>query len=205
MGDTHNGKAVNCRQMLTDRSSTRIFHPPGGASSFSLGGGGPWDGATVNRKQNPSNFASSKAKLGGPSYGGDSLDNLVGSLPGGPGKFKSASEEPRYIPGLTDLRESSHNSSKFESNDRRDSQKAQHFNSNSYASQLREQIEMKKRLDDEMEQRFNPGHGYAPPNLSNGSYQHGNSYQKARSAPAAPTGRRGYNPVGGASSFSLGW
>ena len=49
MGDTHNGKAVNSKQMFGDRSSTKIFAPPGGHSSFSLGGGS-WDPNPVRNK-----------------------------------------------------------------------------------------------------------------------------------------------------------
>ena len=225
MGDTHNGKAVNCRQMFTEKSSTRIFAPPGGHSSFSLGGGG-YDQSTIRRNPPPG-----KSKYG---HGGDALDDLVSSIPGLDGRrsIPAQAQFSKGIPGLERSNSSngyasqlqdqidakrridqendhrynaSYGSSSFSSNsysgssDSRHSQPRQQED-NSYAAQLKEQIETKRRMDKEAENKYNSSYGQ--PSYPSNARQHGSYESKSRSA---PTGRRGQNPSGGQSSFSLGW
>lgn len=122
MGDTHNGKALNSRQMMGDRSSTRIFAPPGGHSSFSIGGGGYYDN---NANKNTATSKSNKHSYGNSSaITSDALDSLVNS-----------------IPGLNNRKANTQYSA----------------DKNDYAGQLRDQIDTKRRMDDEYDRRYDVG------------------------------------------------
>jgi len=230
MGDIHNGRAVNGRQMLADRSSTRIYAPPGGHSSFSLGGSG-WD-APVSKKQAPSTkskFKNSDSAI----VGGDTLDNLVRSIPALSGKISSQkqyssgssrNDSDRYSAQLQEqidmkrrmeneidgrYRESSYQDQGYDnSRGRQHSLSQNSHGSNDYANQLRDQIEMKKRIEKENDNKYNSrcGAGHYDESEYRNSRNRGSEYgAQTRSAPAVVSGRRGQNPVGGASTFALGW
>lgn len=218
MGDTHNGRAVNSKQMLGDRSSSRVLAPPGGHSSFSLGG---WDNERAPVRQQKAPIPSGKSKFTH-NTAGDALDDLVKSSKRTFSHHNDANhggadvhERSRPIPGLdfppgSKFRsDSNHNSSVDQSRsipglNSSGNVKSKHQFGNSYASQLREQIEMKKRIDQDLESRYNSRSGDVPrrqeTNGLDGGFQRHDAAMKG-----IANGRRGQNPAGGHSTFSLAW
>ena len=145
MGDTWNGKAVNSRQMMGARSSTKIYAPPGGHSNVFLG-----EAPAVEKKLSIATTTKISESLASPP-----AEKIV------------------------------------EKND--------------YADQLKAQIDMKRKMDEEAENKYN------------GVYNTSSSRAKpvplrsvitepidVKQAPPAG-GRRGQVAPGGATTFSLGW